>query len=545
MVIAHTQELIQQAVDKIQMVWPDVDIGVCQGEHKKYENQVIVASIQSASQEFRLGKLKQQDFALLIIDEAHHAVADTYQKVAEQLGFLPPQKALQSGKLLLGFTATAVRGDRRPLGDVFQEIIFRRSIGSMIKAGYLADLRGKKCRAVADLRGVGSNSDQTDFNTKQLVAAINTHQRNQIIVEAYKTYCDNKKGLAFTADVNHAQDLAKAFMCDGIPAAAVYGAMPDKERAAILSLFSTGELRVITNCMVLTEGYDQPDIECLLMARPTKSATLYTQMVGRGTRIHPTKTECLVIEFTDNDHDVCSLGTLEGVEIQSDQTLLEALEQADKQEEAFTANTRQAITEDYDLIGRSAFTWFPLPGKRYKIDINNKLGHFILLIPTKTGRYYVLLYRYNVRCLWLTNGPVGIEYAQGMAEDWLRENETTVLVDRKADWRKQPATRRQINTMNQFGIKWEPGITKGEGADKLSQFFNKINESDYSKPTQELVDKLHEKRIYPGEGLIKSEAKQLLNLLSAAEQGVPGAKDVLIHAIHTGDPPKVKRQVSS
>lgn len=542
LVIAHTQELIQQAVDKIQMVWPGVDIGICQGEHKEYDHQVIVASIQSASQEDRLDQLQKQGFSLLIIDEAHHAVASTYLRVASKLGFLPPKKARQSEKLLLGFTATAIRGDRLPLGNVFQEIVFRRSIGSMIRVGYLADLRGRKCQAVADLGRVDMSSDGSDFHIKQLVSAIDTKQRNQLIVKAYQEHGDGKKALAFTADVNHAKHLAEEFMDQGIPAAAVYGAMPSQTREAVLSLFSSGEIQVITNCMVLTEGYDQPDIECLLMARPTKSPTLYTQMVGRGTRIHPGKKECLVLEFTDNDYDVCDLGTLEGIPLEQDQSLSEALTLKIKKEPK-RMDASEIISEEYDLIDRSAFCWLRVADK-YKIDIDTDKGHYILLLPMGKGKYHALLYQYDLRSEWITNQPVDIDYAQGLAEDWLREHATTTLIDRKARWRNDPATKRQKNLMRVLGISWKKGITKGESSDAISQVRSKESESNYEDAAPDMMQELKDNKIYPGDCVTMVEADKLLRTLAAVRNGGRHARRYIDQALDAGGPPDITRSAA-
>ena len=285
LIIAHRDELIAQAAEKIGLIWEgSVEIGIVKAERHEPNAQIVIASIQSACRDQRLADLQKAGFDLCIIDEAHHATAPTYERLIRELGFM----AGNSAKLLLGVTATPKRGDGVGLASIFQEIVFNRSIAWGIKNGYLSPLTGRRIKTRESLKGVQTQGG--DFVAAQLSRAINVPGRNRLIVESYQRYGgDRKKTIAFTADVQHALDLASMFKAASIPSAAIHGKMGLDERRHVLSLFEDGEIRVITNCGVLTEGFDSPMVDCIVLARPTRSSGLYVQCVGRGTRVSPGK----------------------------------------------------------------------------------------------------------------------------------------------------------------------------------------------------------------------------------------------------------------
>ncbi|MBC7106262.1 MAG: restriction endonuclease subunit R, partial [Firmicutes bacterium] len=230
----------------------------------------------------------------------HHAVARTYVFVLERLGFMSGDP----DKLLLGVTATPVRGDKVGLGAVFQKIVYQRSLLWMVRAGYLVDFRGLVVDTGVDLGDVRVVAG--DFADADLEGVLNTEDRNGLIARAYLDHTAGRRAVAFTAGVQHALDLAATFRAAGVTAEAVSGETPEEERRKLLSAFRAGDVRVLCNCNLLTEGWDEPSLDCILMARPTKSKALYLQMLGRGARPYPGKQDCLVIDFVDNTgrHDV-------------------------------------------------------------------------------------------------------------------------------------------------------------------------------------------------------------------------------------------------
>lgn len=178
----------------------------------------------------------------------------------------------------------------------------------MIEEKYLCDFRGYKVKTKISLQSI--RKKKGDFVAQALSAVINVESRNKLIVEQYQKLAPGSKAIAFCVTVRHAKQLCEEFMLRGIRCECLHSDMVDVTRRKILSQFKSGEIKVLTNCNLLTEGFDEPSITCLLMCRPTMSKGLYTQMIGRGSRIFPGKKECIVIEFTDNDFDVCDMSSL-------------------------------------------------------------------------------------------------------------------------------------------------------------------------------------------------------------------------------------------
>ena len=311
-IIAHRDELIRQAREKLLLIWPEIEgnIGIVKGDIHDPDKPVVIASIQSASRGNRLKDLQNAGFDLCIIDEAHHSAAPTYEKLVHELGFMSDDQT----KMLLGVTATPKRGDGVGLSSIFQEIVFNRSIAWGIKNSYLSPLIGRRISTRVSLKGVHTQAG--DFVAAQLSRTINVPGRNKLVVESYQRYgSDRKKTLAFCADVRHAKDLAAMFNVAGVSSAALHGKMDIGERRNLLESFESGKIRILTNCGVLTEGFDSPQVDSILLCRPTQSPGLYVQCVGRGTRVSPGKSNCLVMDFVDaSRHSLCNFqNSLDGV----------------------------------------------------------------------------------------------------------------------------------------------------------------------------------------------------------------------------------------
>ncbi len=258
LILAHRDELIQQAVDKLTMVWDNVRVGVVKAERNEIDKQVVVGSVQTVSRENRLEQLPQ-DFDFIISDEAHHARAETYCRIYKHLGVMAEDgEELHTDVLHLGVTATPERTDKLGLSDIFDEIVFHRSIQEFIP-DYLCDLRCVQIMTNIDVDGVETWAG--DLRTEQLSALLNTGNCNELIVEAWKEHALGRLTLVFTTDVAHARDLCVAFQTAGIEAAWVCGETPLDERRDILAKFAQREIEVLTNCAVLIEGYDNPALD--------------------------------------------------------------------------------------------------------------------------------------------------------------------------------------------------------------------------------------------------------------------------------------------
>ena len=324
LVLAHRDELITQAANKISAINPGLIVEIEKAEKKASPmTDVIVASVQTLKGR-RLQKISPEDIRLVVIDEAHHSTASSYTNILEYLGILPPatfgKSKPTSGKaeellawqrerltewdryankdiLLIGFTATPRRSDNIGLEAVFQDIVYSMTIREGIERGYLTRLRAIRVLSKTSLDGVKTLAG--DFNQGELSDAVNTEDRNKLAVKAWLEHAVGRKTVAFCASVAHSHDLASEFQRVGIRSVGISGSTSPGDRSAILRNFHEGGIEVLTNCQLLTEGFDEPNIQCVLHCKPTKSSIQYIQMTGRGTRLHPGKEDCLVIDVVD------------------------------------------------------------------------------------------------------------------------------------------------------------------------------------------------------------------------------------------------------
>lgn len=351
LLLAHREELIQQAFEKFKLFWPDADIGICMAEKEETNNQIVIGSIQSCSRPKRLGRLKEKGFDLMMIDEAHHSTADSYQNIINELGFVGG-----CDKLLVGVTATPSRSDKFGLGRTFDKITFSRSISTMIKSGYLAPVVGRKILTNFSLRGVKTFGG--DFSISYLAEVVNSPERNTFIASKFVEYAQERKGIAFCCDVQHCKDLSEAFKSLGITSFPIWGDMDPIERKNTLAAFKDGQIQILTSCGILTEGYDEPSITAVIMARPTKSAGLYTQCVGCGLRLWPGKENCLVLDFSDTHNNLDSIMTLAStipgsVEVKDSIPAIEN-EEVDRRPKIEVLEDRDEI---FDILGAARFLW--------------------------------------------------------------------------------------------------------------------------------------------------------------------------------------------
>lgn len=513
LILAHRDELLDQAIDKFKIIWPGVNVGKVKAEQNEFDKQVVVASVQSICRDNRLEEARKQGFKLCVIDEAHHAVSNSYLKVVKELGFLDTAKE----KLLVGVTATPERLDKIALGELFQKIVFERTIASMIRGDYLADLRGIRIQTKTDISKVGVS--QGDFQIDALASVVDTEDRNNIIVKSYQEKAPGLKSIAFCVNIEHSKHLAEEFNTAGIKAAAVWGDMDKDERKAILKLFHNGDIDIITNCNLLTEGFDEPSIRCLLMARPTKSRSLYIQMVGRGTRKYPNKKECLVIDFTDNRHDICMFGDLRGKPIKDGQSVKEAEEEDEKtreeaKETSWIKSNNKTTSKEFDLLETSNFRWFEMPGIGWRLPIEPK--RYVFVKSFKEDKYYVCLENDGHITKKLSDMPLSLGYAQGVAEDYARKFNSFSAKD--ASWRKTTASDKQKEILDKLNVEYDENITKGQASDLIEKVKSARNNWKYLPATQKQIYFLTSNNITVRKGILKGEASKLIYELKNKEK---------------------------
>ena len=284
--LAHTQELVEQAAQTFQALWPEAKVGCYLEAIKEPEAHVVCGSVQSVA--LHLDRFKDDEFDYLIIDEAHHAAADTYQKV---LAFFKPA-------FTLGLTATPERNDDRSILDIFKNTAHRLDIQTAVELGELVPVRCIRIHTNIDLTKVRFNSVQ--YNIRDLETKIYVPERNRLIVDTWLQYAQGRRTVVFCASVWHAEEIATLFREAGVPAVAVSGGMKRLARKEFQDKFVRREILVLCACDLLNEGWDCPEIEVLFMARPTMSRVLYTQQLGRGMRLYKGKESLMVFDFVDN-----------------------------------------------------------------------------------------------------------------------------------------------------------------------------------------------------------------------------------------------------
>ena len=260
--VAHTMELVNQAYNTFRDLWPEVTVGKYADNLKEPDNHVVCGSIQSIA--LNLDQFREDAFDYLIIDEAHHASADTYQKV---LAYFKPQ-------FTLGLTATPERADDVNILEIFKNTAHKLDIQTAVEIGALVPVRCIRIHTNIDMTKVRFNSVQ--YNIRDLDVKICVTERNQLIVDTWRDYVKDKRTVVFCASVKHAEQIAELFRAAGVSAVAVSGSMKTSERNEQLAKFASGETKVLCACDLLNEGWDCPQTEVLFMARPTMSKVLYT-----------------------------------------------------------------------------------------------------------------------------------------------------------------------------------------------------------------------------------------------------------------------------
>jgi len=462
LILAHRDELIQQAVDKLHLVDPTLALGVVQAARDEHTAPTVVASVQTLSRRTRLARLVP-DFQTIVIDEAHHAPAPTYRRILEYC-----RAWRTDGPLVVGVTATPERGDRQSLRDIFDRIVYQKTLLEMMQAGYLVDLRALQVLLQADFDAL--RTQQGDFVEAELETLLLAANAPAQVLAAFQAHATERKALLFTPTVALAYAMAETFRTAGIPAEALDGTTALATRRAILQRLHTGETRVVVNCAVLTEGFDEPSVDCIIVARPTQSAVLYQQMLGRGTRIYPGKTDCLVLDVVgvSTQHTLHTAATLFGCDAArlARQSVLEILDRPGHQDQEDTARAGTLRSPPVDLFARRTLRWVQTRQGAWVLSLGAQHGT-LRLRADGPDTWQVVQVRRAADPVRLGD-TLPLPYAQGLAEDYARHLGVARLVEAEAPWRQQPATEKQTTLLRKLGIALREGLTKGEAADLLA-----------------------------------------------------------------------------
>lgn len=292
LILAHRGELLNQAADKISK-----STGLRCAMEKAEQSclgswfRITVGSVQTLMREKRLKQFAEDYFDTIIIDEAHHCISDSYQKIL---------KHFHKAKVL-GVTATPDRGDMKNLGQYFESLAYEYTLPKAIKEGYLSPIKALTLPLKIDMTSVSMQAG--DFKASDIGTALDPYLFG--IAEEMKKYCLDRKTVVFLPLVKTSQKFRDILNDHGFTAAEVNGTSQDREQ--VLQGFATGEYNVLCNSMLLTEGWDCPSVDCIIVLRPTKIRSLYSQMVGRGTRLSPGKDHLLLLDFLwhTERHELC------------------------------------------------------------------------------------------------------------------------------------------------------------------------------------------------------------------------------------------------
>lgn len=480
LVIAHRDELIQQAVDKILMVNPDIDIAIEKGKHRAdFEHKVVVASVQTLKGK-RLERWPKDHFALVVIDEAHRSSAKTYREVIEYFGLgTNPVK----GRLLLGVTATFFRGaGKQNLGEIYEEITYQATIRDLVRDGYLCNIKGFSVGTDVSLDGI--KTVLGDFDQAELEKRVNVESRNQVIVDGCNRLAPGEQTVVFTVSVAHAQNLARMFNESGVKTEAVWGDMHPDARKAALTGFAKGEIQVLTNKELLTEGWDCPSVSAIVMACPTKSQVKYMQCVGRGTRLYPGKDHLKVLDLEDliTKYNLCHLGTLVGRKDKPIPSALDLLEWADSEDkreagerEAKVAALRMQ-TSVMDLLSDantfrewSEYAWIELTPNKYYLKVGDTSYWIELCLDGEWETHDTFLENYGrykdlQQAIHSLNDPIMLR---------AQVSDCGYLVSASARWRRSPASDSQLAKLDKYHIEYPPDVTKGQAGTLITRYFDK------------------------------------------------------------------------
>jgi ATP-dependent helicase IRC3 len=506
LIIAHREELLDQAKDKILRIAPELKVEIEQGERSVLERNydVIIASVQTLGRSGtkRIKKFNPNEFSFICIDECHHCASESYKRILEYFGVLKG-KEFGKGKILLGVTATPSRADHIGLDTIFDEIAYSYCLKDGIKDGYLANIKAFTVFTKEDLSGVGTRMG--DFIESELADAVDTEERNRLVVETYLEKVPNTKALVFASSVEHVLNLTEMFQKAGIKAEYVVGETSTEKRKKILEDFKQGKIKVLVNVGCFTEGYDEPTIETIMMARPTKSSVLYQQMVGRGSRRTETKEYFNLVDFVDNTgkNKIVTLPTLFGVPKTlkgNGKMITELYEKAEKileqrpnydveNIENWDDESIDKIIKEVDIFAQAELA---MEIKEYSKNSWEKLYNgYKLSIPEKDGKKYIIKIAQNLLNQWeLSVNTLGKDiptYRNGFSKWFLMDekvlystpnleeafqkgdqylgisfSEYKTMFNSNAEWRNQPPTDSQLSLLRRFGVFPPKTISKGQ-----------------------------------------------------------------------------------
>lgn len=482
LIIAHREELLEQAKEKLLKVEPSLKVDIEQANKYADTNaNVVVASVPTLGRTNteRISRFNPRDFCIVVIDECHHAPNTTYQAIIRHFGALKSESQSNWNKdiLLLGVTATPSRADNKGLDTIFDIVTYEYGVIKGIQEGFLSKVKAYRVNTATDLRNIGRVAG--DFNQGELGEAVNNEDRNGLVVKAYKTLVPDQKSICFTVDVAHAQEMTKSFRGAGIRSDFVVGTTPKEERRAILQRFNAGDIQVLNNVGVLTEGFDEPSVTAILMARPTQSGILFAQMAGRGLRLFPGKDHLTLIDFVDvtSRQNLQTTSSIIGIPGQLDfkgKDILTVKEDVDKLLELAPSTDLSKIDidkikisiEEVDILSGlkvpdeisqwTRYDWHKFGEDAFRIGLAN--GHTMEVKQTLTGQCVLTDIFYDKDTKKSSEKTVGtwssLDITVKSADYYIGQTypESINLVRVSSSWRAEKPTEKQVQLLTKLRV---------------------------------------------------------------------------------------------
>ena len=489
-ILAHRDELTAQNRAKFERVVPNVGTSVVDAYEKSWGGQVTFAMVPTLARSSNLDGMPRLD--LLVIDEAHHAVAASYRRIIDRVRDANPEARV------FGVTATPNRGDRKGLREVFDNVADQISLGELIASGHLVPPRTFVIDVGVqdELKSVRKTS--SDFDMSEVANIMDRAPVTEEVIRHWKEKAGDRQTVIFCSTVEHAAHVRDAFQAAGISAALIHGEMPSETRKSVLADYAGGKIRVIVNVAVLTEGWDHPPTSCVVLLRPSSYKSTMIQMVGRGLRtVDPeefpgvVKTDCIVLDFGTSS---LIHGTLEqDVDLDGKTSSGEAPTKAcpscgadiplasgecpicgdafDEEEggPGVTATPLSGfLMTEIDLLKRSSFEWVDLFDSEEALMATgfNAWGGIFWF----EGQWYAVGGRKNAATRLLGIGERSVCLAQ--ADDWLNEHETDESAFKTRGWLNQPATEKQLKYLSPEA-RSDFGLTRYKASALMTFGFNK------------------------------------------------------------------------
>lgn len=520
LILVHTEELVMQAYRKLREVAPHLKVGIVKAARNQVTADVIIACVPSLRSAKRRAQLRR--IGLIVTDECHHAFAPTYRKIYAHFGALAyddTDAAPEYRKVpatMAGYTATLARGNAsEKLSEIWQSVAYRRDIGFMIRRGYLRDVRGKRIE-IPDLELSKVKKSGGDYQAADLGDALEASLAPEIVARAVLEHAAGRSVLAFWPTVSAAQAYADVASDLGLKTETVDGSMHASLRRDVLTRLHNGDTPQVSNCMVLTEGFDEQRVSCVVIARPTRSAPLYQQMVGRALRpwcpVHEGRarikpepcceesiTEALILDVVgaSRTHGLASLVDLSEKdlrELPDDMTLTEAEEFEDEaggDAPLKLVHDGPVESVDFDPLDRaSQFVWNRTPEGIWFLSVGANEGRYVFLLPStyvdpETGE---AAGPDTWDVIWASKSAYGATREQGATEhrgisqeaafawaedvaDDLKMNSGFGAINttsKKAVWRRQPASQAQLDQLRRRKIPMPEGkVVPGARAERV------------------------------------------------------------------------------